>query len=262
MTPSSTDLAELLSQLDPDAPGVQRHLWLIKLVIWLRGDASSVGATHARVGLLLDALQQRPSDRTRLQLWWQRLLDTVDATALLADHGFGSRSAFMSEMMERIRLKVLPGTPETADASTLFALVLNHPFDAQWLGRLDTNLLARLTDLLRTEGLTPAPQQPTAHPAPSSWQAALMESVDFCTTQICAIGCSPELRLRMSATVRKAGQFHALTSDLEKLLSAWRENPQQPTQRCQEALQLYMKRLDDCRQAAASVYSHLEAHGI
>ena len=262
MNSSPTDLSELLTQLDPDAAGVQRHLWLIKLVNWLRGDASSVGGTHARVNLLLDALQQRPTERARFQLWWQRLLNTVDATALLADHGFASRSAFFSEMSERMRLKLLPGSPETSDASTLFALVLNHPFDAQWVGRLDGAMLARLGDLLRAEGPTPAEQQAAEPPAPSTWQAALMESVDFCTSQICAIGCSPELRLRMSASVRKAGQFHALTSDLEKLLSAWRENPHQPTERCQEALQHYIKRLEECRSAAASVYSHLEAHGI
>lgn len=61
----------------------------------------------------------------------------MDATALLADHGFAMRSAFTSELAERLRLKLLPGTPETADASTLFALALNHPFDARWLASLD-----------------------------------------------------------------------------------------------------------------------------
>lgn len=262
MQPSSTDLCELLTQLDPDASGVQRHLWLIKLVAWLRGDARSVTATHARVSLLLDALQQRPTDRVRFQLWWQRLLDTVDATALLADHGFASRSAFLSELLERIRLKLLPGTPETTDASTLFTLVLNHPMDAQWLSKLDATLLARLGDLLRNECPPPAQAQDTAHTEPSTWQAELMEAVNFCASQIRAAGFSPELRLRMSASARDAGQFHALTSDLETLLSAWRENPQQPTQQCKHALQHYRKQLDQCRQAAASVYTHLQAHGI
>jgi len=262
MTPLSTDLSELLTQLDPDASGVQRHLWLIKLADWLRGDARSVGATHARLSLLLDALQQRPSERARFQLWWQRLIDTVDATALLADHGFAARSAFMSELITRMRLKLLPGTPETADASTLFTLVLNHPFDAQWLGKLDAPLLARLADLLRTESLRLPEQQATAHPAPSTWQAELMEAVNFCASQIRATGFSSELRLRMSAPARQARQFHALTSDLETLIGAWRENPQQPTPHCKQALQDYQKQLEKCRQAAASVYTHLEAHGI
>ena len=46
------------------------------------------------------------------------------ARALLADYGFASRNAFVSELAERLHHKLLPGTPETADASELFALVL------------------------------------------------------------------------------------------------------------------------------------------
>lgn len=261
MKAPTNDLTELLTQLDPDAEDVQRHLWLIKLMAWLRGDARSVDASHARLTLLLDALQQRPATRGQFQSWWQRLLGTVDATALLADHGFAMRSAFISELAERLRLKLLPGTPETADASTLFALTLNHPFDARWLASLDDALLARLADLLRTDEVKSTPPPGAATP-PTAWQAALMEAVDFCTSQIRATGFSPELRLRMSAPARQSGPFHALSAELETLVAAWRENPHQPTPQCQQALQRYVKQLDDCRHAAASVYTHLEAHGI
>ena len=34
------DLAALLDQLDPDAPLAQRHLWLMDLLRWVRGDAA------------------------------------------------------------------------------------------------------------------------------------------------------------------------------------------------------------------------------
>jgi len=266
------DLPELLEQLDPHATLVQRHLWLIRLADWVRGDASSVATSHARLALLLDALQQRPATRELLQLWWQTLLETVDATALLADHGFATRSAFASELAERIRLKLLPGTPETNDASTLFALVLHHRFDAQWISSLDANLLARLADLLQT-GPEPTPKRtawqhnlyvdhPPGTPTPSAWQATLMEALHFCTGQIRATGFSPELRLRMSALARQSGPFHALAADLDALELAWRQDPQQPNATCQQALQHFQKQLDECRHAAASVYTHLDAHGI
>ena len=256
------DLSELLAELDPDAELVRRHLWLIKLLAWLRGDARSVGATHARLTLLLDALQQRPDARAQFQRWWQRLLGSVDATALLADHGFASRSAFMSEMAERLRLKLLPGTPETADASTLFALVLSDPFDAQWLGSLDAPLLARVADQLRSDGNTSSLLQPDNPPEPTAWQAALMEAVTFCTSQIRATGFSPELRLRMSAPARQSAPFHALSAHFDTLTVVWSRNPAQPTPECYAALDRFLKQLDDCRHAAASVYTHLEAHGI
>ena len=266
------DLPELLAQLDPNVPLVQRHLWLIRLAEWLRGDVSSVTATHARLALLLDALQQRQSTRALLQQWWQTLLETVDATALLADHGFATRSAFASELAERLRLKLLPGTPETNDASTLFALVLHHPFDAKWISSLDAQLLARLAELLQT-GPEPAPKRtawqhprlddlPAGVAAPTAWQATLMEALHFCTGQIRAAGFSPELRLRMSTLARQSGPFHALAADLDTLERVWRHNPQQASESCQQALLHFQKQLDECRHAAASVYTHLDAHGI
>ncbi|MDD2924309.1 site-specific recombinase [Rhodoferax sp.] len=253
------DLPELLDALNPHAGLVQRHLWLIQLLDWVRGDARSVAAAHSRLTLLLDALQQRPQTRAQVQQWWQTLLDTVDATALLADYGFASRSAFISELAERLRLKLLPGTPETADASTLFALVLNHPFDASWIAALDAPLLQRLADLLQGPATAPTSTQP---PPPSPWQATVMEAITFCTSQIRAAGFSPELRLRMSAPARETGPFHALNAHLDRLATAWRRNPHQPSAECQQALQRYQSQLDDCRHAAASVYTHLEAHGI
>jgi site-specific recombinase len=108
------DLPELLEALNPQAELVQRHLWLIALFEWLRGDCRSVPASIARVGLFLDAVQARPELMARVRVWWQILLGTVDGTTLLADYGFSSRSAFISEFAERVRQKMLPGTPETA----------------------------------------------------------------------------------------------------------------------------------------------------
>jgi hypothetical protein len=55
---------------------------------------------------------------------------TVDLTTLLADYGFAPRTAFVSELSERLRRKILPGTPETTDASDLFRMVLPGVFDA------------------------------------------------------------------------------------------------------------------------------------
>jgi site-specific recombinase len=258
------DLPELLDELDPHADLVQRHLWLIRLMTWVRGDLKSVPAAHARLTLLLDALLLRPQTRQQLQLWWRTLLDTVDATVLLADYGFASRSAFANELAERIRMKVLPDTPETSDASTLFSLVLHHPFDARWIAALDDTLLTRLADLLQHPASSDRQAHWTAapHQTLSTWQATVMEAVVFCSSQIRATGFSPELRLRMSAPAREAGPFHALSAQLDVLHRAYLACPNQPDEVCQHALQHFQLQLEACRQAAASVYVHLDAHGI
>jgi site-specific recombinase len=255
------DLPELLDALDPQAELVQRHLWLIALFQWLRGDCSSVSASAARLTLLLDALQVRQQTRLRLQAWWQVLLDTLDGTTLLADFGFSSRSAFISEFFERIRQKMLPGTPETADASALFSLVLCHRFDAQWLAALDEDTLARVAALLRL----PMPTPVTANDAQtviSHWQGTVLEAITFCTSQVRSAGFSPELRLRMSAPARETGPFHALAHDFDLLRDAYLASPAQDCAERQDALQQFRERLEACRHAAASVYTHLDAHGI
>ncbi len=253
------DLPELLDTLDPNATMVQRHLWLIALVGWLRGNADSVAASRSRLALFLDALQQRPETHQKLKDWWTKLMGTVDATALLSDFGFASRIAFVSEFFERLRLKLLPGTPETADAAMLFSLVFDDPFDAQWIAALDEAMLVRLGKLLEA----PVPGGKVLNPCnATSWQRLLMESITFCSSQVSATGFSPELRLRMSAPAREAVPFHGLASKLDNLYQAFLASPERATAQRQLALEQYLEQLDACRHAAASVYTHLDEHGI
>lgn len=258
MKPMS-DLPELLDALDPKASLVQRHLWLIALFQWFRGDCSSVAATISRIKLFLDAMQARSEALLRLSAWWQTLLETVDGTALLADYGFISRSAFVSEFAERLRQRLLPGTPETADASALFSLVLFNRFDAQWLDELDDAMLVRIAALL--ESRVPAEGNKSTAGI-SSWQGLLLEAITFCTSQVRAAGFSSELRLRMSVPAREAEPFHYLASDFERLRNAVVASPTHDSEERRAALQQFSERLAACRHAVASVYTHLNEHGI
>ncbi len=63
------DLPTLLDALDPEAELVQRHLWLIALFVWLRGDCTSVAATMTRIEQFLATVQARPDTGLRLQAW-------------------------------------------------------------------------------------------------------------------------------------------------------------------------------------------------
>jgi site-specific recombinase len=257
--PLQHDLPDLLDALNPGAEMVQRHLWLISLFEWLRGNRRSVPAALSRLALLLDAMQARPELRSRLQDWWQGLLETVDGTTLLADYGFSSRSAFISEFAERVRLKILPGTPETVDASALFSLVFSDPFDAEWLAALEEPTLARIADLLQPQSPTDAPH---AALVITPWQATVLEAITFCASQVSATGFSPELRLRMSESARDAGPFHTLVHEVEAMRQAFLRSPKCDSAERQAAQQALRERLEACRSAAASVYTHLDANGI
>ena len=245
------DLPGLLTALDPAASLVQRHLWLVRLLDWLRGDRSSVPTTLERLQLLIERLENDAELRTRAQAWWLALLDGVDGTTLLADHGFAQRPAFLSEFFNRLLQHLLPSTPQTRDASELYTLLFPHDFDAAWLGRLDEETERRLAAAL---GLTTTGSRP--------WRAALEESIACCVSQICAIGYAPELRLRMGHdSSRQLQAFRELLVDFETLRRELQRRPLDAAA-LETAVAAFKAGLDACRQAAAGVYAHLDEHGI
>ncbi len=252
------ELADLLDTLDAKAPLAQRHLWLIALLRWVRGDAQDPQASVARVRLLLDAVQARPEWQARWRDWWQQFAGEVDATPLLADYGFAPRTAFLSELGHRLRRKVLPDTPETTDLAELFGLLLPTRFDVLWLKALDTATLKRLHRLLLAP---PAPV--TEQPAQDLgfWQTALMDALVFCVSQVSATGFASEIRVRMSAQAQAGRPFHELPSSFERLRQAVQQHGPRSPQALQAAAQL-SEQLDVCQEAANTVYSHLEAHGV
>lgn len=260
-------LSELLDQLEPRAELAVRHLWLSHLLDWIRGDASNAQAALSRVRLFLDAAQARPGFPERLRQWWLTLVETVDATPLFSDFGFAPRAAFLSELGERLRYKLLPGTPETTHASELFMLLFPVPFDAQWLKLLDEDTLGRLGALLGPPGDAPPLDETGEGPADGAstllqdWRVTLLESLTYCTSQVCATGFSPELRLRMSPQTLLARPFHGLQADLEALRAALLlHGPDSGALHL--ALDQFKGRLEACRSAASSVYVHLDEHGI
>ena len=246
-----TDLARLLAALDPHAGLAERHVWLIRLFEWIRGDRTSVQAAVARIQAFIDAAHQQPELRVRLQAWWATLTRTVDITPLLADFGFAPRTAFVSELAERLRRKLLPGTPETTDASELFPLVATARFDVQWMGALEESQVDQLSALLSAD-----PARDTL-----DWHHSLMDALTYCTAQIRATGFAPELRLRMNRASPHARAFHALPADVQELRTVFFQ-PAPDDAALQHAVRQYRGRLDACRQAVGSIYAHLEENGI
>ncbi len=245
------NLAVLLKALDPDADIAARHVWLIRMFAWIRGDATSAPAAVARLQALMDAVATQPDVQRRLQAWWQTLVHTVDITTLLADFGFAPRTAFVSELAERLRRKLLPGTPETTDAAELFPLVASTRFDAQWLGSISDAQASQLAALLSAD-----PARDTLQ-----WQYSLMDALTYCTAQIRATGFAPELRLRMNRDSPHARAFHALPSDIDGLRDAFFRTERDEVL-LDAAMAQYRERLDACRQAVNSIYAHLEDNGI
>ena len=245
------DLRALLAALDPKADLASRHIWLIQLFEWLRGDASSPEATISRLQTFIVAVKAQPELEVRLKAWWQTLLQTVDVTTLLADFGFAPRTAFVSALAERLRRKMLPGTPETIDAAELFPLVAPSRFDAQWLAAISEAQIDQLVALLSSN----------LHTDTLIWQHNLMDALTYCTAQIRATGFAPELRLRMDRANDDDRAFHPLSGDLAELRQIFFD-PAQGEDELKAAIAKLRARLETCRQAVNGVYTHLEENGI
>ena len=255
MGTSQLQLIELMRALDAEAPLAERNLWLIRLLAWVRGDSDDVDMAVARMRMLIDAAEVRPDWLHQWQDWWREFLTTMDATALLADLGFAPRGSFPSELVHRLRRKLLPATPETTDLSELFGLMFPTELDAKWLRALDEPTLQRLrTTLFRAEG----------HSTQAGGGYALrtlLDAMAYATGQISSIGQSADVRLRMSPEAREQRPFLDLPIVFETLRQAVLTHGRQSAPALVAAAEL-RSQLDACRAAAATVYAHLGEHGI
>ncbi len=264
---SSWDLTALLNAADPKASLAERHLWIIRLLEWLRhapvaGEerAPAPGALDAgpatpapalRLRHMLGVIERNAEHQERVGAMLISFLREVDSAALLADFGFAPRAGLWAELGRRVRARILPLTPATTDLGELFDLLFPPGSDAAWLTQLDAETEARLASLLA----------PLADDG-SDWRAPFLEAIMFLASAIRAAGFSPLLRQRMSPELLVDEPFRQLARAAELIREhAESSEPDGHAQLLREA-QYLRALLDVCRRCAASVHDHLEAHGV
>ena len=281
---SGWDLTALLNAADPKASLPERHLWLIRLMEWLRhapveataglapmppeasADVDATPRAVLRLRHLLGVLDRHPEHHERVSQLLRRIWAEVDNAALLADFGFAPRMDLWGELGRRIRARVLPLTPATTDLGELFALLFPHADDAAWLLAIDDVTLDRLrTYVSPVRG---------SH----AWRAPFLDAIVFLASAVRASGFAPAIRQRMSPELllerpfrqlaRVAEQFsdHAQALSADPLTAAGADTEGLPTPATEAAMlreaQYLRALLDSCRRCAASVHQHLEAHGV
>ncbi|HWH73822.1 MAG TPA: site-specific recombinase [Methylibium sp.] len=251
------DLTALLNAADPRAPQAERHLWLARLLEWLRhapapsadgGEPTGSPLPLRRLRHLLGVLERHPEHHVRVVGLLRTFRAETDLAALLADHGFAPRNALFSELGERLRLRFLPPTPDTADLGELFALLFSDDGDADWLAALDEVTLERVAALWSQ-----------AAPPERPWQDAARDALRLLAAQVGAAGGGGALRRRMDEALLVAQPFRQLPRSTERLCAAAEAGDSATALREAHFLRAL---LDACRRAAASVRGHLAAHGI
>ncbi len=264
LRPAPWDLTALLNAADPQAPAAERHLWLVRLLEWLRHDHSRPD-TVTPVGVLrlrhlLNVLERNPEHREPVAGILRRLVQETEVAALFADLGFSARRELWGDLTERLRLRLLPGTPDSTDLAELFALFFSSAVDAEWLRAIDDETLSRLARLIRS----PVAQPDEVAAEPIGF-APFFDAITYLVSAVRATAFMPALRRRMDPTRLAERPFERLVGACE----AWVQAAQaiqsgQPDdgQAAWAASTELLHRLADCRAAAASVQAHLEAYGI
>ena len=256
---SSWDLTALVNAADPGATLAERHLWLIRLLEWLRHPppagvdrARSPAADEdprtplpaLRLRHLLNQLERQSELREPVQAMREAFWQGIDAASLMADFGFGARVSFAAEFWSRTWAQVLPGTPATVDLAVLFPMLF-HPDDALWIDALDADTASRAVRWLG--------------PPAGALRATLLESMMRLASTVQAAAFTPALRQRMDPATLAERPFHQLGPAAAALHDSLTTGNIDTTLRDAFFLRAL---LDAARRAAASVMPHLEQHGV
>jgi site-specific recombinase len=253
---SAWDLTALLNAATGQAGQVERHLWLVRLMEWLRhAPVASEGGGHTpapvlRLRHLLNVLDKNPPHRAQVEALFNAFWQDIRTVGLFADFGFGPRMALASEIWDRLRLRVLPTTPDTRELAELFPLLF-EPEDALWLEALDEATLLRIgrgSGRVVGDGADP-------------WRDEMMVAVTYLVSAVRAAGFSAPLRKRMSEPALADEPFLQLAAATERLRDALRAGDMQSATLRRDASYLRVL-LDQCRLAVDSIADHLEEFGV
>jgi site-specific recombinase len=253
---SPWDLTALLNAADPKAALPERHLWLIRLLEWLRhapvgSETQATPSPLLRLKHLLNVLERHPEHQAHVAELLARFWREVDSAALLADFGFAPRMDLWGELGRRVMARVLPLTPATTDLGELFGLLFPRADDAAWLNALDDETLTRLRSQL-----APALNQGT------DWRAPFFDAIMFLASAVGAAGFSAALRQRMSPELLVESPFRQLARVAEQLRAHAESADAQAHAALLQEAQYLRALLDTCRRCADSVHEHLETHGV
>ena len=257
------DLTALLNAADPKAARPERHVWLVRLVQWLRHGPveAATGDTPRpvlRLRHLLNMLERNAEPRERIVALLSRFWRETDMASLFADFGFTARRDLWGEVGERLALRLLPSTPDTDDLAALFALLFTQDDDATWLAAIDEATLARLAALLSAARAGPAPTL-AAPGSVDDWRSPLLQAMTWLVSAIRAAAFAPALRRRMGPELLADRPFEQLVRAAEALADALREGPGTAVASHATYFRALLQR---CREAADSVPAHLEEHGV
>lgn len=257
MTTSHWDLSALINAVDAKASAAERHLWLVRLLEWLRHEAPLAPLSQTleerdvstpqpvlRLRHLFNQLERHPALHGPWQDMQTAFWREVNVASLLADGGFGQRMSFASELWSRVQTRVLPCNPATLDLAVLFPMIFVAE-DGAWVKALDGATMLRAARWLG--------------PPEGVLQPILLESLMRLSCTVQAAAFAPALQQRMDTEALAERSFHQLGPAVAALQASISQGDEKAALRDAVFLRAL---LDAARRACASVMQHLKEHGV
>lgn len=263
-------LDALLATADADAPYAERSEWLIEIAYWLhRGGVPDDGAPadarsfreHARLRYLLHVLDRNPEWKDEVARLLRLTLREADGISLLCDAGMPVHSGFLGALMERVEASLIPPAPNRRELAALCTLTFPGADDAAWIASLPDDLMERLRALYRHGEAEPPSDYADA------FSRDLLAALHNLSCQISSTGLSQTVRSRLGErdahAPLEAQPFFRLTRamlDVETAYAALDEGG--AADQLLHAVNYLRVLLDECRQSADDVFSHLYRNGV
>jgi site-specific recombinase len=241
----------LLHSAKPDAPLGTKIAWLEALLAWVRIPTNPEQESRnedqiqsTRMRFLFMILDRHPDLKLRLSQTVGAVLLETESLLLFSQLGLSREHGFIAEAVDRIIRKWIPTPFNENDLSELFIKIFKNTEDADWIENLDDATTAKVQDLLFSDPALLAQVR-------DSFAASIKNALIVLTSQIAAIGLSPEIRSRTRVTQIQSSAFFELTKRMASIGESVEGN---------EAG--YLATLGRCREEIRAALSHLEAFGV
>ncbi len=247
-TTAVTPVDSLLASADSQAPLAERIEWLEDLLAWVRRAASG-----ARLKFLLQQLDRQPEARLRVARLLRSIVRDTQALDLFCETGLPRETGFIREAMARLGSELLPAAPGNRDLGEVLARLFPSAQDVDRLESLAPELVHGLAELWQY-GETPEE---------AGWNTLhddVEDALGQLSTRVRAIGCMPDIRIRLGQRSFRDLPFLKLATAIEHMMAeaAGKSGDAAPA-----ADLNYVRALADaCDLAVDQVFARLEETGV
>jgi site-specific recombinase len=234
--------------------------WLVDLTQWVRrpgheNEGQGIPALQIQAGRLrrlFDVLDRNPEWKRRAAQALRSIVHETTALDLFCATGLPRQFGLMSEVMERLRRKLLPAAPDSAELGVLFDRVFSNRRDSRWIRSLDEATLLRLSELLHFE----------VAESERDWNSLnddLEDALFHLAAQLQVSGGSSAIRSRIRHRNLREIPFFKLGTALRSVMAAREVGDADALAAELSCLRLQM---DACHRATEEVLAHLEQRGV